>query len=77
MTAVPRRGRHLTGEVFERRAPALLVVCHAVSGNSVPNSVDICFGADFRDFAAGIGERDVAGGLAGDWRMHFNLAAFS
>ena len=37
--AIPRRGRDLPGEVFERRALALFVVCHSVSGDSIPNSV--------------------------------------
>jgi len=31
VTAVPRRGRDLPGEVFERRALAFCVVCHTVS----------------------------------------------
>ena len=68
MTAVPRRGRDLTGEVFERRALAFGIVCHAVSGNSIPNSVDVRLGTHFRSFAASIGNRDVAGRLAGDRR---------
>ena len=42
--AIPRRGRDLTGEVFERRALALFVVCHAIAGNSIPNSVDVRLG---------------------------------
>ena len=42
--AIPRRGRDLPGEVFERRAPAFCVVCHVVSGNSIPNSVDVRLG---------------------------------
>lgn len=66
MTAVPRLGSHLPGEVFRSNALSLFVVCHAVSGNSIPNSVDERLGAGFRSFAAGIGGRYVAGGLAGD-----------
>ena len=50
--AIPRRGRHLTGEVFERRALALFVVCHAVSGDSIPNSVDVRLGSLLKNFAA-------------------------
>ena len=42
MAAVPRRGRDLTGEILQRRALAFCVVCHAVSSNSIPNSVDEC-----------------------------------
>ena len=75
MTAVPRRGRHLSGEVFERRALALFVVCHAVSTDSIPNPVDHCLGAGFDDFAARIGGRDVAGSFTGDGRIHLKLAA--
>ena len=48
--AIPRRGRDLPGEVFERRALAFCVVCHAVSGNSIPNSIDVRLGAGFRNF---------------------------
>ena len=52
MAAVPRRGRDLPGEVFERRALAFGVVRHAVSGNSIPKTVDECLGARFRNFTA-------------------------
>ena len=68
MTAVPRRGRDLPGEVFERRTLALFVVCHAVSGNSIPYSINERLGAGFRNFATSVGKRDVAGRLAGDRR---------
>ena len=68
MTAVPRRGRHLTDEVFERRALTFGIVCHAVSGNSIPYSIDERLGARFDFFATNIGNRDVAGSLAGDRR---------
>ena len=52
---IPHRGRDLTGEVFERRALALFVVCHAVSGDSIPNSVDERLGSLLKNFAAGVG----------------------
>ena len=55
VTAIPRRGRDLPGEVFERRALALFVVCHAVSGNSIPNSVDERLSFLLKNFAAGVG----------------------
>ena len=66
MAAIPRRGRYLTGEVFERRALAFCVVCHTVSGNSIPNPVNERLGYLFGNFAACVGERDVAGRLARD-----------
>ena len=50
--AIPRRGRDLSGEVFERRAPAFCVVCHVVSGDSIPNSVDERLGPLLKNFAA-------------------------
>ena len=50
--AIPRRGRDLPGEVFERRALAFCVVCHVVSGNSIPNSVDVRLGPLLKNFAA-------------------------
>ena len=68
MTAVPRRGRNLPGEVFERRALAFGIVCHAVSGDSIPNSLDVRLGTRFDFFAASIGNCDVAGRLARDRR---------
>ena len=52
MAAVPRRGRDLPGEVLERHALACRVICHAVSGNSIPKTVDECLGARFRNFTA-------------------------
>ena len=66
MAAVPRRGRYLTGEVLGSDALALEVVCHLVSGDSIPNSVYERLGFLFNDFAAPIGGGDVAGGLAGN-----------
>lgn len=39
VTAVPSRGRHLTGEIFERRALAFGIVCHAVSGDSMNSNL--------------------------------------
>ena len=68
VTAVPPRGSHLTGEVFERRALAFCVVCHAVSGDSIPHSINVRFGTRFDFLAARIGDRDVAGCFAGDGR---------
>ena len=70
VAAVPRRGRHLTGEVLGSDALALKVVCHPVSGDSIPNSVYERLGFLFNDFAAPIGGGDVAGGGKGDcsWR---------
>ncbi len=61
MTAVPRRGRDLTGKVFERRALALFVVCHAVSGNSIPNPVDERLRLLLKNFAAGCKRRFMQG----------------
>ena len=46
------RCRDLPGEVFERRTLAFCVVCHAVSGNSIPNPIDVRLGTGFRNFAA-------------------------
>ena len=45
VTAVPRRGSDLPGEVFGCYPLALWIVRHRVSGDSVPNTVDvrICF----------------------------------
>jgi len=45
VAAVPRRGHDLTGEIFGCDALALEVVCHAVSGDSIPNSVDVRLGS--------------------------------
>ena len=68
MAAIPRRGCHLTGEVFDRRALAFCVVYHAVFSNSIPNPIDERLGARFDFLAARIGKRDVARGFAGDGR---------
>ena len=64
VTAVPRRGSDLAGEVLGSDALALEVVCHLVSGDSIPNSVYERLGFLFNDFAAPIGGGDVSGGLA-------------
>ncbi len=68
VTAVPRRGRDLTGEILQRRALAFCVVCHVVSGDSIPHSINVRLGAGFGYFATRIGGRDVARGFAGDER---------
>ena len=68
MAAVPRRGRNLTGEVFGCNALAFGVVRHLVSGDSIPNSVYERLSFLLKNFAAGVGKRDIAGGLAGDGR---------
>ena len=68
MTAVPRRGSDLPDEVFASNALAFCVVCHAVSGDSIPHSINVRFGTRFDFLAARIGDRDVAGCLAGDGR---------
>ena len=52
VAAIPRRGRDLTGEILQRRALAFGIVCHAVSGNSIPNSLDERLGLFFENFAA-------------------------
>ena len=67
-TAVPCRGRHLSGETFGCDALALEIVCHLVFGDSIPNSVNERLGFLFNDFAAPIGGGDVAGGFARDGR---------
>ena len=46
--------------------PIPRVICHAVSGNSIPRTVDECLGFPFNDFAAAVGQDDVAHRLAGD-----------
>ena len=68
MAAIPRRGRDLTGEIFGCDALALEVVCHLVSGDSVPNPiyVRICF--LLKNFAAPIGDGDVTSGFPADRR---------
>ena len=52
MTAIPRRGGYLTGEIFERRALALFIVRHRVSGDSVPNAADVRICFLFENFAS-------------------------
>ena len=68
MTAVPRRGRNLPGEVFGCNPLALWIVRHRVSGDSVPNAVDVRICFLFENFTAVVGGRYVAGGLAGHGR---------
>ena len=68
MAAVPRRRRDLTGEVLGSDSLALEVVCVALAGDDMPFVVDKRLGSLFKDFASGIGDGDVAGGLAGDGR---------
>ena len=50
VAAVPRRGRDLPGEVFASNALALLVVCHAVSGDSILNFANVRLGFFFENF---------------------------
>ena len=52
MTAVPRRGRDLTGEVFRGYPLTLWIVRHLVSGDIVPNTVDVRICFLFQNFAA-------------------------
>ena len=52
MTAVPRRGRYLTGKVLASDALALFIVRHLVSGNSIPNLANVRLGFLFENFAA-------------------------
>ena len=47
---IPRRGSHLPGEVFGCYPPACGVVSHAVSGDSIPNSINVRLSARFRNF---------------------------
>lgn len=68
MTAVPRRGRNLTGEVFGSDAFASRVICHAVSGNSIPRTVDIRFRFLFDCFASAVRQGCITRRLAGDGR---------
>ena len=44
MTAVPRRGRYLTGKVLASDALAMFIVRHLVSGNSIPNFANVRLG---------------------------------
>ena len=66
VTAIPRRGSDLTGEVFGCYPLALWIVCHCLPGNSIPNFANVRLGFLFENFAAGVGDGDVAGGFAGD-----------
>ena len=66
MATVPRRRRDLTGEVLGSDALALGVVCHLVSGNSIPNSVYERLGFLLKNFATTIGGGDIASRLARD-----------
>ena len=64
--AIPVRNRRLAGEVLGSDALACRVVRHAVSGNSIPRTVDECLAFPFNGFAAAIGCCDVACRLAGN-----------
>jgi hypothetical protein len=46
MTAVPRRGRYLTGKVLASDALAMFIVRHLVSGNSIAFESDSPVGTD-------------------------------